>query len=91
MDGMPSEFYKCSNGLLLRPSTTLFNYVFDTEFYPIMWCEGLINLLHQQGGISNAENYCKITVTSALGNFFDNVLNQRLQYGKKCIIIEDPC
>ena len=89
-DAIPSEFYKYSDGLLINPLTALFNYVFECGFYPEKWCEGLVNPLHKQGEIDKAENYRKITVTSALGKVFDSILNRRLRFAKRCLNIDDP-
>ena len=90
VDGIPSEFYKNTNDLLLRPLNALFNYVLDSGFYPEKWCEGVIHPLHKQGAINTPENYRKITVTPALGKAFDGILNRRLRFAKQCLNIDDP-
>ena len=63
-DAIPSEFNTYSDSLLIDPLTALFNYVFECGFSPGKWCEGLVNPLHKQGEINEAENYRRITVTS---------------------------
>ena len=83
-------YYKYSDGFLINPLTALFNYVFECGFYSEKWCEGLVNPLHKQGEIDKAENYRKITVTSALGKVFDSILNRRLRFAKRCLNIDDP-
>ena len=89
-DGIPSEFYKYSHGILDKPLTVLFNHVLNTRSYPSTWCEGLINPLHKQESPTLPDNYRKITITPAIGKIFDGILNNRLQFAKECLSLGDP-
>ena len=90
IDSIPAEFYKYSNGALLEPITILFNKVFESGQYPLVWCEGMINPLHKQGSKLAPENYRKITIISALGKLFEIVMNNRLVFTNNALNLDDP-
>ena len=90
VDEIPAEFYKYSDGLLIEPITILFNTVFETEDYPSIWCEGIINPLYKNNSKMLPENYRKITIMSALGKLFETVLNNRLIYAQAKMKTDDP-
>ena len=89
-DGITSEFYKFTNGLLDKPLIALFNFIFNSGQYPEEWSTGLINPIYKHGEKKNPQNYRKITLLTALGKLFESVLNNRLQYFVKCLNLEDP-
>ena len=90
IDGIESEFYKHAGGNLDAPLTALFNHTFDCGLYPDTWCEGIINPLYKRENPNLPENYRKISITPALGQIFDSILNNRLQYAKECLLKDDP-
>ena len=89
-DGLPSEFYRYANNLLDSPLLALFNYVFETGIYPDAWSTGIVHPIYKKNERFNPDNYRKITVQPALGKLFDSILNNRLNYIKSTLKIEDP-
>ena len=89
-DGIPAEFYKYARDVLEQPLTALFNHLLDNGSYPSAWCEGLINPLHKRESPTLPDNYRKITITPAIGKLFDGILNNRLQFAKECLSLDDP-
>ena len=89
-NGIPSEFYKYARDVLEKPLTALFNHLLDNGSYPSAWCEGLINPLHKRESPTLPDNYRKVTITPAIGKLFDGILNNRLQFAKECLSLDDP-
>ena len=90
IDGHPVEFYKYSGGVLDNLLVALFNRIFKHGQSPDEWCEGIINPIHKKDDIMIPENYRKITIIPASGNFFETVLNNRAIYAKNILGMEDP-
>ena len=90
LDNIAAEFFKNSDGILIKPLTALFNYIFDSGEYPDAWSTGIINPIHKKGPLIEPDNYRKITILPALGKLFDIIMNNRLNYIKSSLHIEDP-
>ena len=82
-DSIPAEIYKYNGGILAEPLLILFNRILEKGDYPCAWCEGLISPLWKQESRCDPKNYRKITIVSALGKFFEIIINNRLKYVKK--------
>ena len=89
-DGLASEFFKYSNGILNGPLTALFNFILNSGEYPDQWSEGLINPIHKKKSKADPGNYRKVTVLPALGKLFDTILNSRLTTMKDLLETNDP-
>ena len=59
--------------------TVLFNYVFQSGFFPHGWSDGLLVPLHKKGSFSDPQNFRGITLLSVLGKLFTRVINNRLK------------
>ena len=57
----------------------LFNSIFESCSYPERWVNGVITPIFKSCSKTDPENYRKVTVPPALGNFFEIVLENRLK------------
>ena len=89
-DGIASEFYKFTDGILNQPLIALFNYIMESGQFPDEWSTGLINPIHKTNDKSNPENYRKITLLNSLSKIFESILNNRLVYYYECLNLNDP-
>ena len=77
-DKFLNEFFIHGNGELLMYLHTLFNKIFDLEYFPESWSEGYIVPLHKKGSLDDVSNFRGITLLSTLGKLFTRILNNRL-------------
>ena len=57
---------------------TLFNKIFDLEYFPESWSEGYIVPLHKKESLGDVSNFRGIKLLSTLGKLFTRILNNRL-------------
>ena len=57
---------------------TLFNKIFDLEYFPESWSEVYIVPLHKKGSLDDVSNFRGITLLSTLEKLFTHILNNRL-------------
>ena len=77
-DLLLNEFIKYGNDSIIYYLHLLFNKIFDTGYFPDVWCDGYIVPIHKKGSVEKVENYRGITLLSILGKLFTNILNSRL-------------
>lgn len=77
-DKLINEFFIHGKAVLVPTLVTLFNKLFENEYFPEEWSEGYVIPLHKKGSINDVENYRGITLLSALGKLFSRVINNRL-------------
>jgi len=78
-DGLISEMFKNSIDLIMPYLLKLFNAMFTTGVFPVMWTKSIIVPLHKKGDYNNADNYRGISLTSVFSKIFIGILNTRLK------------
>ena len=78
-DLLINEFFFYGRDHLSYYLTVLFNYVFQSGFFPHGWSDGLLVPLHKKGSFSDPQNFREITLLSVLGKLFTRVINNRLK------------
>ena len=90
MDNISNYMIKYGQSMLMPCFKNVFNAVLSNGLYPNCWADGFLTLLHKSGEQTNPNNYRGITITSAIGKLFNNVLNNRLDaYLSKHKIIDE--
>ena len=69
---------KASTPEIIYVLEILFNLVFITGCFPLIWCEGMITPIFKSGKKKNPNNYRGICVSSCLGKLFCTILNDRI-------------
>ena len=64
---------------------TLFNIVWASELIPTYWIDAIITILFKKGDRSDCGNYRGISLLSAVGKVFADVVLQRLHWLAECI------
>ena len=64
---------------------TLFNIVWASELIPTDWIDAIITILFKKGDRSDCGNYRGISLLSAVGKVFADVVLQRLHWLAECI------
>ena len=78
LDGIPSEFYKCSKTDISPIMLLLFNKILDTGNFPESWGQSIITPIHKSGPSNNPGNYRGISITNILYKIFSGIINKRL-------------
>ena len=89
-DGVPSEFYKFTDGVLNKPLMALFDYIMESGKFPSEWSTGLINPIYKAKDKCDPHNYRKITLLNSLSKIFESILNNRLVFHNECLRLNDP-
>jgi hypothetical protein len=77
-DGLINEIIKASlpdTGNIIKK---LFQKIFQSGIYPDEWKKGLNVPIHKSGDVTNPNNYRGITINNVLGNFFCQIINNRI-------------
>ena len=77
IDKVSSEMLLCGGEMLRHNLTALLN-VWEDEFIPADWMDGIVVPLHKRGDSCDIGNYRKITLGSHTRKVFCSVLNARL-------------
>ena len=77
-DLLVNELFIYGKDALLPHLTSLFNFIFNSGFFPSQWSNGLIIPLHKKGDVHIASNYRGITLLNVLGKLFTRIINTRL-------------
>ena len=76
-DGIAGELIKYGgNGMIMLKE--LFQLIWDSEYIPERWGEGMIISLFKKGDREDPGNYRGITLLNVVGKLFNKVLNYRL-------------
>ena len=78
IDNILNEFMLNGNDMLKVVMLKLFNFIFNTGFFPKEWAIGQIIPIHKKGDKNNLQNYRGITLLSCLGKLFTSLVNYRL-------------
>ena len=78
-DLLINEFFFYGRYHLSYYLTVLFNYVFQSGFFPHGWSDGLLVPLHKKGSFSDPQKFRGITLLSVLGKRFTRVIHNRLK------------
>ena len=79
-DKIINEYIKNTSDVMMVLYVKFFNIVFDTEFLPDSWLEGVIKpIFKRKGDPLKPENYRPITILSCFGKLFTSDLNSRLE------------
>ena len=68
LDLLPPELFIDSSDLLCEPICKLFNYIFQSNTYPLSWTKGIIVPVPKKGDLSDVNNFRGITLTSIFLN-----------------------
>jgi hypothetical protein len=63
---------------LIEPLLKLFNLIFENGYFPKLWNESYISLIHKKGYKTNPSNYRGISLTSNIGKLFNKVISARI-------------
>ena len=77
-DGIVGELIKYGGKPMCEMLLTLFNLVWNNEFVPSYWREGLIVSLFKKGDREDPGNYRGITLLDVIGKLYCRVINNRL-------------
>ena len=77
-DGIPSEFFKFSSAVITPFLHVLFNFIFESGYFPEDWAIGVIVPLFKKGDRNNVNNYRGISLLNIFGKIFTSILNERL-------------
>ena len=77
-DLLLNEFLMHGKHVLAPCILSLFNKLFELEYFPDSWSEGFVIPLHKKGSINDEKNYRGITLLSILGKLFTRIINNRL-------------
>ena len=78
-DLLINEFFFYGRDHLSYYLTVLFNYVFQSGFFPHGWSAGLLVPLHKKGSFSDPQHFRGITLLSVLIKLVTRVINNRLK------------
>ena len=79
LDLLPPELFIDSSDLLCEPICKLFNYIFQSNTYPLSWTKGIIVPVPKKGDLSDVNNFRGITLTSIFSKLYSHVLDSRLR------------
>ena len=77
-DGIVDELIKYGGKPMCEMLLALFNIVWDSEYAPSYWREGLIVSLFKKGDREDPGNYRGITLLNVVGKLYSRVINNRL-------------
>ena len=77
-DGIVGELIKYGGKAMCEMLLALFNLVWDSEYAPSYWREGLIVSLFKKGDREDPGNYRGITLLNVVGKLYSRVINNRL-------------
>jgi len=79
IDNISNEMLKCSNDFLIGKIGTLFNLIFDSNYYPNTWNHGLIQSIYKSGSKNDPSNYRGITLMICLRKLYSTILFRRIK------------
>ena len=77
-DGIAGELIKYGGNGVIMMLKELFLLIWDSEYIPEQWREGMIVSLFKKGDREDPGNYRGITLLNVVGKLFNKVLNYRL-------------
>ena len=77
-DGIAGELIKYGGYGMIMMLKELFQFIWDSEYIPEQWGEGMIISLFKKGDREDPGNYRGITLLNVVGKLFNKVLNYRL-------------
>ena len=77
-DGIVSELIKYGGKPLCEMLLAVLNLVWDNEYAPSYWREGLIVSLFKKGDREDPDNYRGITLLNVVGKLYSRMINNRL-------------
>ena len=77
-DGIAGELIKYGGNGMIMMLKELFQLIWDSEYIPERWGEGMIISLFKKGDREDPGNYRGITLLNVVGKLFNKVLNYRL-------------
>ena len=77
-DGIAGELIKYGGNEMIMMLKELFQLIWDSEYIPERWGEGMIVSLFKKGDQEDPGNYRGITLLNVVGKLFNKVLNYRL-------------
>ena len=79
LDSIINEVLKAIGEEILPVLNKLFNFIYNSGYYPSGWKEALIVPIYKKKGDLDDPNYYRgIALTSYLAKLFNNILNERL-------------
>ena len=70
-DGVLSEMFKFAGNCLISYIHRLFNIIFDTGVYPVLWTNSTIIPIHKNGSVNVTDNYRGLS--SIFGKIFTRI------------------
>ena len=77
-DGIAGELIKYGGNGMIMMLKELFQLIWDSEYIPERWGEGMIISLFKKGDREDPGNFRGITLLNVVGKLFNKVLNYRL-------------
>ena len=77
-DGIAGELIKYGGNGMIMMLKELFQLIWDSEYIPERWGEGMIVSLFKKGDREDPGNYRGITLLNVVGKLFNKALNYRL-------------
>ena len=78
LDGIVTELLKYGGAMMEQSLLSLFQFIFESEKFPIEWVRGVIFPLHKEGDERNPDNYRGITLLSVVGKLYSAILTKRI-------------
>ena len=78
-DGVVSEMFKFAGNCSIPYIHSLFNRIFDTGVYPVLWENSTIIPIHKKGSVNVTDNYRSICLSSKI---FTRTLNVNIRLQK---------
>ena len=79
LDSVINEVLKVIGEEILPVLNKLFNFIYNSNYYPSGWRKTLIVPIYKKNGDPDDPNYYKgIALISCLAKLFNNILNERL-------------
>ena len=79
LDNILNEFLIAGKDILLDPLCNLFNTVFSSSTYPVLWSLNYLRPIHKKGDKKDPDNYRGIAVGSCLDKLCSYILLNRLE------------
>lgn len=79
VDDIPGDYLKFAGGHISTFLVSLFNDLYDKQYFPQDWCKSLIIPLHKGGDRTDPKNYRGISLLCSISKVFMSILTNRLR------------
>ena len=79
-DGLPTEFYKCSEAMFSPALARLFNFLYENSLYPKAWSLSIIQpIFKKKGALNEPDNWRGVALLPSISKIYTKVLCSRLK------------